>query len=360
MLKLGIVFGSYAPMHQGHLECVYMAKKQCDKVAVFVCGRQGDKGYPNMPVKKRYQMVREFFDGDNLVDVHLIDEIALNIPEYPNGWERWLEEIDYVRFVRYSMCQDVLYYVGDDEYAEGLHERGREVVKIERELNPVSATMIRHDPIKYWNKMVPTFRRVFTKNILISGTASEGKTALVQDLGRYFNVPTSYEYAREYMKEKHLLEEEFTIIDYYAFLHGQYEVNRSMIESPGNRGVCIADTDAIVTKMYASFYLDDPNLSIGEEEYKKFADTADYFAKAIKWDKIFLFAPTLGFEDDGVRYMEHGTMENRVKMFNKLVRFYRFAGLSDRIEILGTVGQPRNYWSDFLKVTEYISGYTNA
>ena len=43
--NIGIVFGSFAPMHQGHLDVIMRAKKENDGgCIVIVCGHDGDKG----------------------------------------------------------------------------------------------------------------------------------------------------------------------------------------------------------------------------------------------------------------------------------------------------------------------------
>ena len=58
---VGVVFGSFAPLHQGHLDLIMRAKKENSGGAiVIVCGFDGDKGEPMMPHSKRYRYVREF------------------------------------------------------------------------------------------------------------------------------------------------------------------------------------------------------------------------------------------------------------------------------------------------------------
>lgn len=42
--NVGIVFGTFAPMHQGHLDLIMRAKKECDGgCMVIVDGRDGDR-----------------------------------------------------------------------------------------------------------------------------------------------------------------------------------------------------------------------------------------------------------------------------------------------------------------------------
>ena len=57
--RVGVVFGSFAPLHQGHLDLIYRAKKENDGgCIVIVCGYDGDKGEPMMPHAKRYRYPR--------------------------------------------------------------------------------------------------------------------------------------------------------------------------------------------------------------------------------------------------------------------------------------------------------------
>ena len=74
--KIGIAFGCYAPMHQGHLDLIFKAKKECDAgVIIIVCGSDNDRGVSyNMPLIKRFEYIKEFFKDDDLVKVHMIDE----------------------------------------------------------------------------------------------------------------------------------------------------------------------------------------------------------------------------------------------------------------------------------------------
>ena len=44
MKTVGIVFGTFAPMHRGHIDLIIKAKRICDSVKVIVSGREGDRG----------------------------------------------------------------------------------------------------------------------------------------------------------------------------------------------------------------------------------------------------------------------------------------------------------------------------
>lgn len=352
--KIGIVFGTFAPFHQGHLDLIMQAKKECDGgCMVFVDGRDGDRGGEDMPLKRRYRYVREFFADDDLVAVYPIDETELEIAPYPDGWMDVLNKIG-ERFIQNASAEIGVFYVGEDEYYDYLNDAGFEVVKVDRSANPISATMIRENPIKYWDKITFPFRRVFSKNILICGTASEGKTTLVQDLGKYFNAPYSHEYARDYMDESYVSEWELDGADYIAFLNGQYQMNKRLINSPSNQGIFFADSDSMTTRMYAEYYCKDPELELTEAEFEEIAVAADAITKKCHWDKIYVLKPRNVFVDDHVRYMACSGEDERNELFEILCRNIKESGNWDKVAMLDG-----NYWENFKKIVEDVKEMIN-
>lgn len=353
--RVGVVFGSFAPLHQGHLDIIYRAKKENDGgCIVIVCGFDGDKGEPLMPHAKRYRYVREFFADDDLVAVYGINDTEINAPMYPNGWPRWLEEFQriwrHAADSPYGYYPERVWYVGDKEYQEDLQLLGETAILVDRVAdNPICATMIRQNPIKHWDKITFPFRRLFSHNILICGTASEGKTTLTADLGKYFNAPYSYEYARDYMKESCVADWELDGADFMAFLDGQYRLNRSLINSPGNNGVFFADSDSMVTRMYAEYYAKDTNCCLSEKEFEQVASMADAITAKCRWDKIFLLAPKGVFVDDHERYMAHSGMNERQELFNILCDNIKRSGNWDKVVIL-----QEGYYENFMTIVRYV------
>lgn len=359
---IGIVLGSFSPLHKGHLDLIYKAKKErLGGVMVIVCGYDGDKGEPLMPLKSRYQMVLEYFKDDPLVAVYCMSDDEMGIAGYTDQWDIWLSHLfsdvisenqrENIGLHRGDVKKNIVFYVGEQEYKEQIEQRGIKTVLEDRTRNPISGTMIRSNPLKYWEYIAWTYQRVFSHNILITGTASEGKTTLVEDIGRYFNIPYSFEWAREYIDKHCIGDWEFDCRDFLAFLNGQYNYNRECIASRHNKGIFISDTDGIVTKMYAKYYAMDSEMDLSMDDYNQIiSPVADVYTRKAKWDKVFVVAPRGKFVDDHTRYMKHASMESRQELASILFDELEQAGLSDKIEILNG-----GYLENFNRVKEYIN-----
>lgn len=352
---VGVVFGSFAPLHQGHLELIMRAKKQCDGGCLVIsCGYDGDKGEPLMPHTKRYRYVREFFNDDPKVAVYSINDTEIHAKSYPNGWDTWLEEFNRIwnKAVENPGSTKRIWYVGDKNYYEDLRFFKEDVHLINRSDNPICATMIRNNPIKHWDQITTPFRRVFSHNILITGTASEGKSTLVQDLGKYFNAPCSHEWARDYMEESCVADWELDGADFCAFLEGQYNLNKTLINSSGNHGIFFADTDSLVTKMYAEKYAEEDNCKLTMKEYQSsVAPLADSLAAKSRWDKVFCLVPGNIFVDDHTRFMQHSELGQREILLNKLITFLKQHNLYEKTTFL--IGG--KYWENFETIVNYVN-----
>lgn len=351
---VGIVFGSFAPLHQGHLDLIMRAKKENSGGAiVIVCGFDGDKGEPSMPHAKRYRYVREFFSDDDLVAVYAVNDTELGLDQYPNGWIGWMAEFEkiYDKAVVDKTAKRT-WYVGDETYYNDLVNMWNEnAILVDRIAdNPISATMIRQNPIKHWDKITLPFKRIFSTNILITGTASEGKSTMVTDLGKYFNAPYSHEWARDYMLESCVSDWELDCADFLAFLEGQYNHNKQLINSSSNHGVFFADTDSLVTNMYSQYYSKDPSCVLTEEEYNtKIKPVAYEYAKKSRWDKIFCVVPHGVFVDDHERFMAHSGMKERQELFEILKQSLIDVGDWDKVTILDG-----DYYQNFMTVVNYV------
>ena len=311
--KVAVVFGTFAPLHQGHIDLIQRAKRQCDRVCVIVSGYKGDRGEEvGLPLQKRFRYIREGFSNDELTQIYKLDETEL--PRYPLGWEPWLKTA--LETIQYdSKRENLVFFVGEKTYQEELEARGFEACLQERQFG-ISGTLIRENPSKYWKYIAQPFRRQFTKKVLIMGSASNGKTTLAKDLARFYDAPVSLEYAREYQIRNNVRDDELTPKDYYYLLLGQYDQTSKLIDSSANRGLVIADTNSLVTKGYYDYYME------AEDQETSMTDTFDNLFVSIlakeKWDLILFVQPIGSYVNDGFRDMTMADDEIRNSFSNHL------------------------------------------
>jgi NadR type nicotinamide-nucleotide adenylyltransferase len=239
-MTVGITFGGYCPMHQGHLDLIMKAKKENDICFVVVCGYD-DEPRANeigLTLNRRYTLIKQMFKDDEQIIVIKVNDTELGIDESmsDSNWDIWL---DYVRDETALYGDKFLvpfkWYVGEKTYIEALNKRKNnyvldfidEVIYDERSVNPISATEIRENPIKHWNKIAKPFRQYFSTNILITGTASEGKSTLTRDIATYFGIPYSEEYGRTYMEYYGKDDTDLTVTDFQEFLIEQRRDTKS-------------------------------------------------------------------------------------------------------------------------------------
>ena len=326
MKNIGICFGGYCPLHQGHMDVIMRAKKENDICYVIVCGYDNEpRGWEiNLNLDERFELIKDFFKEDEQIRVRKINDSELGLDESMSdmNWFKWQNQVRrYLREDGLSYGKQNTWYVAEPFYKKCIEKNNvlqANVILIEK-TNPVSGTQIRKNPVKYWNKITAPFKPYLCKNILVIGTASEGKSTLVRDISRYFDIPYAEEYGRTYMAERGLKDTDLTISDFHNFLWGQKELCDAKRKESKN-GIFISDTDNTVTLMYAKAYVEDENINLTEKEYD-ILDTDSFcmsMANKFKWDHIFIFPPSKDFVDDGVRYIGQASMEEREKNFAKL------------------------------------------
>jgi len=86
--KTAVIFGTFAPLHQGHIDLIQRAKRQCDQVWVVVSGYEGDRG----------------------------EQVGLSLQEW---LDQMLAEISYD-----ENQQELIFFVGEADYQQELSKRG--------------------------------------------------------------------------------------------------------------------------------------------------------------------------------------------------------------------------------------------
>lgn len=370
-MRIGICFGGYCPLHQGHLDLIMRAKKENDVTFVVVCGYDGEPRGDSvgLPLLKRYRIIHNFLQDGDLIHTIMIDDTELGIDESMSlgNWKIWIGSVYEQIRQRLNMraIDDIFldgscvtWYIAEPEYGKSIAQTTQSyysavasgatnIIIADRTENNVSGTEIRNNPLKYWSKITTPFRPYFSHNILIAGTASEGKTTLCRDIGKYFSIPYSYEKGRDNCALK--TDPEFNVKDFIYNIYEQHKYNEELICNPLNPGIFISDTDNMVTLMYAKAYCERDGFGITNEEYGTLYAMTKSYRPTTKWNKIFLLKPHMkGIVDDGQRYMPDSAYEIRKGFYDELKSLYDEFGYEYE-ELSGS------YYQNFCAVKDYIN-----
>lgn len=343
---VGLVVGSFAPLHRGHMDQILRAKKENPGgTLVIVAGSQQDAGeQAGMKHTKRYRYVSEHFKNDPLVIVDSLDETDLTSPE------AWDDALDGFWATHVAAGAERRLYLLDEEHSSRFRAGnqdagGQPTARLAPCQLAASEPDIRENPLAHWDLITPPFRRFFTRNVLVMGAASGGKTTLVEDLGKLYNAPYSYEYARVYQVEANIRDEDYDLLDYQNVLTGQFNLNRETIDNPGNRGLTLMDTDAMVTKAYAAMSAADPASELSESDYAKLLPLADSLIAKARWDLILFIPPVgaSGYTLDGFRSQTNNSDDYLGEISRIMLAEVEAAGLLDRLVLLDGAGYAERY-----------------
>ena len=352
--KLAVVFGTFAPMHIGHVDLITRAKRENDAALVFVSGTntKEDRGTRvGLHLKRRFRYVREVFHDDELVVVDKLDEEGI-ISE--QNWFEILHEL--IKENTDYQFEKITFYIGEEKYQKPLlsyfenvfndeyllgksdTESSDSIIKkevgikiIDKSIIPVSSAEILKKPLAHWRYITKPFRRHFTKKVLVVGSASGGKTTLIKDLGRIFNAPVSLEYARYYQGVHNVRDDELDTNDYIRLFAYQNHQTSNIIDSGSHSGIVFVDTNATVTMAYVDYYLKDV---ISEEEYQALNLSYKVAVSKEKWDLIVLIPPKSAYVNDGFRDMSMSSQDIRDDFTNHLIELLKRDGFEDKLLIL--------------------------
>jgi HTH-type transcriptional regulator, transcriptional repressor of NAD biosynthesis genes len=242
-MKTGLVLGKFYPLHTGHIELINFALPSCDELIVLLCA--SDKEL--IAGEVRLKWIKETFKETNkikpfllLYSDHDLPNTSISSKEVSKLWadkiRKELPKIDIVfsseqygdYLAQYLNCQHISYDVS-------------------RAKNPVSATVIRENPLKHWNEIAPAARNYFVKKVCISGTESTGKSTLTELLAKHYETEYVPEMARNVLEhtdqctEEHLLQ--------IAQLHAR-TIEQKL--HTANK-LLFVDTDINITRSYSKY-----------------------------------------------------------------------------------------------------------
>ncbi len=323
MYKIGVFPGKLCPPHRGHLNAIFKAACQCEKLYVVVSYRREDdeKLFAGLPfkaptLKERAKWLSIELQGFDHIKVIMLDEEG--IPSYPLGWRLWSfrlaqivpEHIDVIFGSEPSYTEGYTKYFPEADYV---------IIDSERSEFPISATMVRNNPYKYWDYILGAARPHFTKRVLIVGTESCGKTTLTKMLAKIYHTAWAEEagryYSRDYLGGN---EDVFTPEDFYQICVDQRRLEEDALRHANK--VVFFDTEALITQYYCEIYLGEKNPKI-----ESLIDPSRY-------DLVLFLTPEVKWVDDGLRFISD--QKEREEKNDELYKMFIDHGFGDKMVII--------------------------
>ena len=293
--KTGLVLGSFAPLHNGHISLINYGLSNCDLLYVLLCSH--DKEY--IPGEIRYKWLQEEFKGiDKIKIIHKdtshMENTSVSDVNISRVWSVYLKEL----------FPDVNVIFTSEKYGDYVAEfmNIEHMQYDEQRINsPISSTMLREKPLTYWEYLPKSVRPYFTKKICICGTESTGKTTMTEMLSNFYGFKYAREIGREICKDTNMCNKDMIS----KIITGQA---KEIKEKLGDK-ILFSDTDLITTVCYSKYLFNEYPTNITKE-----------IENINKFDLYLYLWNDVPFVDDGERMGEPRRSE-----FHKLL-FKDFKG----------------------------------
>jgi NadR type nicotinamide-nucleotide adenylyltransferase len=251
----GLLLGKFLPPHRGHQYLIDFARQYADHLTVHVCAIPGEP----IPGELRFQWMREQWSGCPDVTVVYCDDLNPQVPEDDpeNFWDIWRNSL----LRRMDLSPDIVF--ASEPYGFKLAETlGARYIPVDqaREIVPVSGTLLRTDPLRYWKYLLPPARSHFARRIALVGPESSGKSTLTTRLAAHFGAAYAPEYARGYLEAvpDHWIDKAgangFDEGALVTILRGQ-RASVEAVTRQSETGIVFSDTEAIVTACWSQMLL---------------------------------------------------------------------------------------------------------
>jgi NadR type nicotinamide-nucleotide adenylyltransferase len=278
-MTTGLVLGKFYPLHRGHQLLVSFAQAYVDELTVLV----ETKRHETIPGEKRVEWMQTLFPNSRVLN--LIDENPQSPEEHPDFWNIWL------RSIRKHISSGPDYVFASEEYGEPLAKiLGATFVpcNIERDIVPVSGTVIRANPLAHWEYLPEVVRPYFLKRVCIVGGESSGKSTLAKNLASALNTKHVPEYARTYLERGGSLNQASDIL---PIARGQIALEAAISKEANS--VLISDTDALLSQVWSEFLFNEVSPELVTLTNRQ------------HFDLYLLLTPDVPWIADPIRYLPH-------------------------------------------------------
>ncbi len=282
--KTGFIIGKFVPLHKGHQYLIESALKQSEKLTIVVC-QNDNKNYIDARIRANW--IRELYPEAKVHIYHhrdALDSTSIDISPI------WAElTVKYLGYVPDAVFSSEEY---GKKYAECMGS-AHVMIDNKRRKYPISGTLIRSNPYKYWQYLSEPVRGFYSKRIVILGAESTGTTTLTKALARHYRTSWAPEYGRTYCEGRRTAKNRnnWTADEFIHIASVQNDME-DFLARKSNR-LLICDTDAFATRLWFERYLG--------FLYPKLDEITNTQNKSL----YILTGDEIPFEQDGTRDGEH-------------------------------------------------------
>ena len=295
--KHGLVVGKFYPPHRGHKYLIDRAIAECEEVTVVVCWKptQTISGFLRARWLQRIHPT---------VHIKVVEDIVLSDDD-SEGWAKFTISI-------LGRAPDAVFTseAYGDPYAAFM---GTTHVLVDKQRThiPISATIVRRDPLASARFLEPCVRAYFARRICVLGAESTGTTTLARALAAHYHTVWVPEYGRFYSEGKLSAGEEATwrSEEFLGIAHAQAALEDALAEA--SNGLVICDTDPFATSVWHERYLGSSLASL------------DVYANDRSYDLYIVTGDEIPFVQDGTRDGEHIRHDMHTRFIEKLTQFHK-------------------------------------
>jgi len=279
MFSKGLIIGKFYPPHRGHKYLIDHASGLCKKLTVIICYKKTET-IPGMLRAEWLQRIHPQVRVLAIEDNKLADDDS-------KGWAQFT--LDILGYVPDVVFTSEAY---GDPYASFM---GTVHVLVDRDRThvPISATMVRSNPMRYAEFLEPCVRAYFARRVCVLGAESTGTTTLSEALAKHYNTVWVPEDGRMYSHGKKYGDTSavWRTDEFIHIAEAQNDLEDMLAEA--SNGLVICDTDAFATSVWHERYI-----GVRSKEVETVAARKKYDLYIVTGDEI-------PFVDDGLRDGEH-------------------------------------------------------
>lgn len=247
---IGVFFGKYAPLHNGHINAIIKASYECSHLYVVMCWDQKFQSTLSPRMKRicslnnRLKYLHSTFGSIKNITIKYVDESS--IPSYPDGYTEFGE------LLRKAVpCAVDMFFTSEPQYNAFLNQEFPDakhvIIDAPRLRYPVSATDIRtRSTEEIWQFIPPAVRSEMALRVAIIGIESTGKSTATALLEKEFNTCSVEEVGRT-LCEQEMYSSEFTMSEFdYIRIATEHRHKENLLASKCNK-VLLSDTNNFIT-----------------------------------------------------------------------------------------------------------------